>query len=387
VRNRFQLQPLARAIALGLPAGVAAITSLQVEAAQVLTLPSIDTKLDTGGNISVTSQALPDAANQVNKSFPPITISRFAPALGVLTQSETSFTITNFNFSLGIIGKLQASPAPASKVIGSANFLMNNISALTDLQAGFTPVLPRIDYTVANNKGCSNSANLTSLPPSLIQANRPSTLDAYAGEKGTVTIAQPSFTVTAISDPAGNPATVTANLKWLGTETTSYSYLNHAAPSFSKTGLETSLTLDFGNLQSGSASGLKWLINNPGDLNTAGLDFDSISTNSTDAGKFNLGASLFSGFAAGGGTLFTASLDTLHSGSFLTDYILRFSDADAGAASTRFNYDLNLTLKGVVSAPVPLPSAWVLMASGLGPFGWKARKYADSGYTTWITPA
>jgi hypothetical protein len=365
--KRFQLQPLAQALTLCLPAGVAAFSSLQVEAAQVMTLPAVNSKLDSQGTISVTSPA-----NTVTISAQPITIARFAPSLGVLTQVDSSITSTAFNLSLGVSGKLQASPAPASNVNGQALFFYNSIAKLNT-----TGSLLNISCSVVDNTGCSTSSSLANMPPAVAQTKLPATLDAYVGETGTVTIAQPNFQVLAQSDSAGNPATASASIKWQGTELTSYSYLNHAAPVFGENKL-TSLTLDFGTLKLGAAEKLKWSIFGPGNSNTVGLDFDLISPNSADAARFIIGGSLFSGMAAGFGKGFDASINTSQSGSFLADYVLHLSDADVGAPSTRSNYNLNLTLKGVIAAPVPVPSAWVLMASGLGLFGWKARKQINS---------
>lgn len=63
-------------------------------------------------------------------------------------------------------------------------------------------------------------------------------------------------------------------------------------------------------LQLGEVSKLKWQIFKLGDNNTVGLDFDSLSTNSIDEAKFNIGGGLFSGLAAGSSLGSGASLNT-----------------------------------------------------------------------------
>ena len=61
-------------------------------------------------------------------------------------------------------------------------------------------------------------------------------------------------------------------------------------------------------------------------------------------------------------------------GDFRAVYVPRLSDADTGAASTRPDSELVLTLEGTVIDPVPLPAAWPLLLPGLALTGWPGRR-------------
>jgi hypothetical protein len=76
-----------------------------------------------------------------------------------------------------------------------------------------------------------------------------------------------------------------------------------------------------------------------------GLDLDGI-TGSGDLSTLTANLSLFTGLAQGTGINWLATLDTFTIGVFHTTNLLRMSDADVGAASSRFAYNLTLNLSG-----------------------------------------
>ena len=107
--------------------------------------------------------------------------------------------------------------------------------------------------------------------------------------------------------------------------------LDHMTPSFTSPSLQTSKTLDFGNIAIGSSA--PTLNFNVFDLNgtvgsTANMDFDSFTpSGNSSAFTTNLGASAGSlQIAAGTSQAFAASLNLTSVGTFTAVYTLNFSD-------------------------------------------------------------
>jgi hypothetical protein len=310
----------------------------------------------------------------------------FSPATGVLTGVQLSIITpqqsklgTAASFLQQTVNVTNLGNPGGGKFAGSSNGVVS--VGFSGPGASASSAQFSLTSTCLNTfqSGC-NGTNKATHGFSLSSTLGGGHLGNYVGEKGTalVNLTTPTFRLDAgngIADVRGSQT-----VAWRGNLEATYSFLNHAAPSFSLSTPQTSLTLDFGTLQLAASKTLNGSIFGFGNSNTVGLDFDSFSSSSADAAKFNIGANLFTDLAAGTGRDFTATFDTSKSGSFIANYLLHFSDANVGAASTRFNYDLNLTLKGAVSQPVPLPAAWTLM---VGPvlgclLGRKSRKRKES---------
>jgi hypothetical protein len=123
----------------------------------------------------------------------------------------------------------------------------------------------------------------------------------------------------------------------------------------------------------GDTATLGFSLFNLGDANRVGLDLDGI-TGSGDLSALTTNLGLFSGLAQGTGINWLATLDTSNIGIFHASYLLRMSDADVGAASSRFAYNLTLNLSGrvdeipvqpVLFGEVSAPGTLALLGIGL----------------------
>jgi hypothetical protein len=130
----------------------------------------------------------------------------------------------------------------------------------------------------------------------------------------------------------------------------SLNVLDHMTPSFASPSLQTSNTLDFGNIAIGSST--PTLNFDVFDLNstvgsTANMDFDSFTPSGySSAFTTDLGASAGSlQIAAGASQTFAASLNLTSVGTFTAMYTLNFSDENITGAQ---NKSVTLTLTGTV---------------------------------------
>ena len=170
-----------------------------------------------------------------------------------------------------------------------------------------------------------------------------STTTATAGVKsGTVIVDNLDITTLGGAGKGANDANDTFNV--------SLNVLDHMTPSFRSPSLQTSKTLDFGNIAIGSsAPSLNFDVF---DLNgivgsTANMDFDSFTpSGSSSAFTTNFGASAGSlQIAAGTSQTFAASLNLTSVGTFTAMYTMNFSDENLAGAQ---NKSVTLTLTGKV---------------------------------------
>jgi len=156
--------------------------------------------------------------------------------------------------------------------------------------------------------------------------------------------------------------------------TLSLSVLDPSRPSFDPLADVTTIEIDFGSLEQGSASGVKTLTlaNRSGALGaswTAGLDLDAIVA-TQPAPMFSTTLATFAGLAAGLSRSFDIRLATDTVGVFTGQYRLDVSDVDLPGAVAR---SLLVSLRGTVVA-VPEPSTLVLLAVAIACGRWWLRR-------------
>ncbi|MEQ1529883.1 MAG: hypothetical protein ABL925_11245 [Methylococcales bacterium] len=380
-----RLHPLTQALALILPIGGLQF-SPSVALADLQSTTSVVFSGNTSNSVITGGKFGGRTVNDDGSTIKTVDLPTFSPTTGVLTGAQLSIKTpqpskigTARSFFQQTVDVNNLGNPGGGKFAGSSN---GEVSVgFSGPGASASSAQFSLTSTCLNTfqSGCT-STNKATQGFSLSSTVGGGDLENYVGEKGTVLVklTTPTFRLDAGNGIANVRGSQTVT--WKGNLAATYSFLEHAAPSFSLSTPQTALTLDFGTLQLGASKTLNWSISSPGNSNTVGLDFDSFSSSSADSAKFNIGANLFTNLAAGTKKDFTAAFDTSKSGSFIANYLLQFSDANVGASSTRFNYDLNLTLKGAVSQPVPLPAAWTLM---VGPvlgclFGRKSRKRRES---------
>lgn len=233
---------------------------------------------------------------------------------------------------------------------------------------------------------CSGTATTSAATPTnLNQAVTSASLDSYVGN-GDVTLARtaPTLSATQVDATFTGSETTQHTVTWAGDTGATYDYLLHAAPSFDSSSSMITLDLNFGTFYVGDVATLGFDIFNLGNADRVGLDLDSIfGTGNVTTLLTNLGE--FSGLTQGAGNNWLAMLDTSTAGTFNASYLLSLSDADVGAASSRFAYNnyLTLNLTGTVDERVvvpgqvndlPEPTTLFLIGLGLAGLGFSQRK-------------
>jgi PEP-CTERM motif len=343
---------------LSLALGVLALTPLSASA---LVINSSTASFNNSA--SVTDGEGGGATSNNGASLGTSTITKFNPNQGVLTAATLNLTSTRsqstwvksttggFTGSNAAVTSTGTGSSTASISAAGVTSTFSSPISNSDTCAGTR-------LSACTGAATTSAATATNLNASVSSAN----LDSYVGA-GSVTIDRTASTLTATQASmvfTGTESTEYA-VTWSGQVSASYDYLLHAAPSFNASSSMLTLDLDLGTFHIGDAATLGFDLFNLADANRVGLDLDGLTV-SGDLGALGTNLSLFSGLAQGSGINWLATLDTSTAGIFHTSYLLRMSDADVGAASTRFSYNLTLNLSGRVDetqAEVPVQSALI----------------------------
>lgn len=234
--------------------------------------------------------------------------------------------------------------------------------------------------------GACNSGVTTAapLPTNLNAAVPDANLIDYVGS-GSVAVTRtiPSMSVEQLLNKFTGAESTQYTLDWSGDLSATYGYLLHAAPSFTAPDTSLVLTLDLGSVFLNDIASSNFnLFNLVG--NRVGLDLDSI-LGTGDTSKFLSNLSPFADLGAGESNSYWVSLVTTDVGTFVASYALTFSDADVGAASSRWdNLQMTLNVTGSITGSVidafaptvsiPEPTTLALLGVGLAGIGASRRR-------------
>jgi hypothetical protein len=343
---------------LSLALGVLALTPLPASA---LVINSSTASFNNSA--SVTDVEGGGATSNNGASLGTSTITKFDPNHGVLTGATLNLTSTRSQSTWvksttgGFIGS-NAGVTSTGTGSSTASISAPGVTSTFSSAISNSDTCAGTRLNACTGAATTSAATSTNLNASVSSAN----LDSYAGA-GSVTVDRTAPTLTAIQGTGvftGTESTEYA-VTWSGQVSASYNYLLHAAPSFNASSSMLTLDLDLGTFHIGDAATLGFDLFNLANSNRVGLDLDGL-TASGDFSALGTNLSLFSGLAQGSGISWLATLDTSTAGIFHTSYLLRMSDADVGAASTRFSYNLTLNLTGRVDelpAEIPVQSALI----------------------------
>jgi hypothetical protein len=328
------------------------------------------------GSASVTdTKATPGATTNPAASMgSSLAIAQFDPTLGVLTGVAHQIASTR---------KLELQGGGSGGTgVGSATGTASATASLVapGLSAGFGS-LTAPTASCSSASACTYGYASADTAANGSYAVGVSHLNDYVGG-ATVSATRSAPTLSATSNGTKATTTATATQSWIGTLTTSYSYLLHAAPSFDDLASSSVFTLDFGDVLLGAdVSPLLFRISNLASLQRVALDLDAVD-GSGDTSVLSTDISAFMNLSAGQSSEdFSAFMDTSTLGHFGASYVFTFSDEDIGASDSRYkNMTLTLNLTGhVVEAPlqaalsVPEPGGLALLSAGILGLGWSRR--------------
>jgi hypothetical protein len=310
------------------------------------------------------------------------TIAQFDKSLGVLTGATvhvastytqtTSVTVASGGSGANADGTYTATGTGSGTVklgiptgVTGASMSINNVQDSCSLSGRNTLKM-----------SCDNGSQSQDLTKSKsVDGNA---LNSYVGSGSFLAdlIAVSNSAETTSNQFAGT-ATTTSTIRWKGDLSATYSYLLHAAQSFSANAALTSLTLDFGDVYLGDAVASKtFSISNLFDTNRVGLKLTNIVETGDVNNVFSTNLSLFDNLAQGGSNNYTASFLATSLGNLSASYQLTLADAnpDVTFASDTLGtgYNLTLNVKANVlqhaadSAGGKVPEPASLMLLGLG---------------------
>lgn len=310
------------------------------------------------------------------------TVAQFDKSLGVLTgatvnvastyKQTTSVTVAAGGTGPNSDGTFTATGTGSSSVkLGIPTGITGASMAISDVQDSCT-----VSGKNTLKSACDNGSQSKDLTKSKsVDGNA---LNSYAGSGSfLVDLIAVSNSAETTSNQFGGIATTTSTINWKGDLSATYSYLLHAAQSFSANGSVTSLTLDFGDVYLGDAVASKnFSISNLLDTNRVGLKLTNFVETGDVNNVFSTSLSLFDNLAQGGSNGYTASFLATSLGNLSASYQLTLADAnpDVAFASDTLGsgYNLTLNLKANVlqhaadttGGNVPEPAS--LMLLGLG---------------------
>jgi hypothetical protein len=312
------------------------------------------------------------------------TIAQFDKTLGVLTgatvnvastyKQTTSVTVAGGGTTQNIDGNFAATGT------GSSSVSLVIPTGVTGASMSSGSV--QDSCGVINGKikaSCDNGSQSKDITTSkTVDGN---SLNSYAGSGSfLVDLLAVSNTADTTSNQFASTATTTSTINWTGDLSATYSYLLHAAQSFSANGALTSLTLDFGDVYLGDSVASKtFSISNLFDTNRVGLKLTNVVETGDVNNVFSTDLSLFDNLAQGGSNNYTASFLATSLGNLAASYQLTLADAnpDVAFASDTLGkgYNLTLNVKAHVlehaadnaGGNVPEPAS--LMLLGLGAAG------------------
>lgn len=353
------------AAALGTVAAVPAGALTVTTAAQTFTVSGSVTDLEGGGATTTT----------LTGSVP---IAEFDAATGVLMGATITLT-SNRTETVTVTAVGDGTSATTKTASGSGS------SIATVTASGVSNTFGTITQngTCSGTKaaGCSASSMDSSNPTSGAFVVSGGALDSYVGSATELASLSATISATLAGNAFPGAESTKYALSWAGSISATYDYLLHADPSFDASSKVMTLDLDFGTLYLGEDAAEKtFSIFSPAG-ERVGLDLDSFAPTG-DSGAFTTDLALFSGLAAGGSNGFWFDFVTSTLGAFSASYALNFSDADVGAASSRFSfigYRVNLTGNVIARpvagpAPVPAPGVLGLLGGGLMALGLARRR-------------